>query len=240
MTRPAKPCVCELEAQAFNRKQPLPCRVCGRGLEENMALKHQFLWFDIETTCLDPHADNARVLEWALVLADDDGPTATFEIVQAYTSAVHWPDAIAAPLTPGGSPFVGGALRASCVPKVSHTHAASGLWDAVADPSTPNTEEADEFLEAVARDAAPGGGLRLAGYSVHFDLEWTRVHLPRFAACLSHHVLDVSALKAATCAWGPGYTRTTEPEHRALADVKASLAEARELVRLAERGWGTL
>jgi len=29
------------------------------------------------------------------------------------------------------------------------------------------------------------------------DIDWCRVHLPKFASCLSHRVFDVSVLKAA-------------------------------------------
>ena len=201
------------------------------------ALRHQFLWFDLETTCLDPRADNARILEWALVLADDDGPEATFEPVQSFTSAVHWPDAVPAPLTPGGTPMAGGALRASCDSVVSLMHANNGLWEEVADPATKPLAASEDFLVAVATDLAPRGGLRLAGYSVHYDLEWAWVHLPRFAALLSHHVMNVSTLKSAACAWGPGYVHASPPAHRALPDVRASLEDARELAALSRKGW---
>jgi oligoribonuclease (3'-5' exoribonuclease) len=176
-------------------------------------LQHQFLWIDLETTGVDPRAPDARILEWALVLADDDGRGATFEPVQQYTAAVHWPDA--------------DALRARCSPAVQRMHTVNGLWADVANPEAPSLDDADAFLASVI--PGPGDRWRLAGFSVHFDLGWARVHLPRFAARLSHRVLDVSSLTAACATWGPGVEKGA-PAHRALADVLASLDAARRVV----------
>ena len=181
-------------------------------------LCHQFLWLDLETTGLDPRAPDARILEWALVLADDDGPDATFEPVQEFTAAVHWPDV--------------DALRLRCPPRVQQMHAVNGLWRDVASPAAPVLADADAFLAAVI--PGPGDRWRLAGFSVHFDLGWVRVHLPRFAARLSHQVLDASTLAAACATWGPGVEKGPAA-HRALDDVKASLDVARRVV--ATTGW---
>jgi oligoribonuclease len=188
--------------------------------------QHQFVWLDLETTGLDPHAPGAAILEWAIVLAADDRDGDMSE-VERMTSLVR----------PTGDP------TASMDPYVVEMHTKNGLLDELAGCGyeTPDTAETDAILAAWAEAQAPGKGrLTLAGASVHFDLAWIRVHFPRFAAKLSHRVFDVSTLKAAERAWaGPFADAPRDGAHRALPDVLASLAEAKA-IRQARWEPGTL
>jgi oligoribonuclease len=171
--------------------------------------KHQFLWLDLETTGLDPR--KCRILEWAVVLAADDRdgdmqPVAQFASV------------------------IGLGAEWACEEMddyVRRMHTDNGLLAECAASAT-TLEESEAFLVDLV-----GGpdtrGVVLAGASVHFDLAFLRVHMPRFAACLSHRVLDVRALKLAEGAWGDGLADTKVVAHRALSDVLVSLSEARVL-----------
>ena len=51
--------------------------------------------------------------------------------------------------------------------------------------------------------------------------------MPELARFLHHRVFDVSTLLAAAETWGRAIPRVSQPAHRAMADVKQSLAYAR-------------
>jgi oligoribonuclease len=188
---------------------------------------HQFLWVDLETTGLYPH--EGAILEWAAVLAADD-KDGDMSPVAEYSSVVHY--------TPN--------LDHSIDPYVQHMHTVNGLWDECAASDT-TLAESEDFLCSLVDDLAgtsPAKGIILAGGSVHFDLAWIRVHMPEFAKRLHYRVFDVSTLKAATRVWGPGFVDVKANAHRALLDVRASLAEAKALRELfglgmvgADTGW---
>jgi oligoribonuclease len=167
--------------------------------------RHQYLWLDLETTGLDPHT--CHILEWAVVLAADDAD-GDMQPIEQYSSVIGTK-----------------ALVLAMDPYVTKMHTANGLLAECAVSDT-TLKESEEFLIALI-----GGhetrGVVLAGASVHFDLAFLRVHMPRFAKCLSHRVLDVSTLKAAERAWGDGFADATVVAHRALSDVLVSLSEAR-------------
>ena len=183
-----------------------------------MTERHRFLWFDLETTGLDPHAPGALILEWAAVLADD-APGGTLAPVAQYASAVHLPDMP--------------AVRARCDLAVQDMHTRSGLWADCADPKR-SASLADG--EACLLSLVPPRGLvHLAGASVHFDLGWIRVHMPALAKRVHHRVLDVSALWLAQQTWGPPVESAPRGGHRALADILTTLDDARRL--RAAMGW---
>lgn len=171
----------------------------------------KFLWIDLETTGLDPHAGS--VLEVALVGVDDDDP--------AVPVIAQW----SAPVRAGEREY------AQADDFVKNMHTVNGLWQACGSLEAFPLSAAEDVMCKFVRGAAPDmpRGIVLAGGSVHFDLAWVRVHFPTFARCLSHRVLDVSTLKAAERTWGAPFEDIKTSEHRALPDVLASLAEARAL-----------
>ena len=191
----------------------VPCwRPAGDAEREQTMQAHQFLWLDLETTGLDPAS--GVPLEFAAVLCEDARGD-DFRVVQSFTSAIHHEvDAL-------------DALRIDRT--VLDMHAANGLWKDVQLASV-SVADVDAFLAALAADLTGGRerAVRLAGSSVHFDLAWCRVHFPTFARYLSHRVLDVTTLRAAVDVWAPAPVAWPKRDaHRALADIMASIAEAR-------------
>jgi oligoribonuclease len=71
----------------------------------------------------------------------------------------------------------------------------------------------------------------LAGNSVHADRAFINKDLPQLASKLHYRILDVSSLKEIGRRWYPSLgwaSKKDEAEHRALSDIKASIAGAFE------------
>lgn len=182
----------------------------------------KFLWFDLETTGLDPH--EGTILEWAAVLCEDT-KGGDFEIFERSTGVVHHPSK--------------GLDTLPINDYVRDMHERNGLWADVA-KARDSIENADSFLACVAHTLGEGvpHSVMLAGSSVHFDLAYCRVHLPKFSALLSHRVFDVRTLRTAVDTWGT--TDVDWPKrdaHRALPDVLTTIEECR-LARRALAGAG--
>ena len=177
---------------------------------------HQFLWLDLETTGLDP--DKCRILEWAAVLAND-GPDGDMSAVEEYTGVIGFG------CSAYGAGFKDlGAAMAEMDPFVVNMHTKNGLIQECTD-STDTLEEAESFLLGLAAELGAPRSIILAGASVHFDLSFLRVHMPRFAELLSHRCFDVSTLKMAEQSWA-GAPFAKAKAHRALPDILESLQQA--------------
>lgn len=169
---------------------------------------HIFFWTDLETTGLNPFKD--CILEFAVALVND-GRGGDMSIVETFDSVVL-PSSMEAFETMD--------------PYVVQMHTKSGLLAALEGPDAITLEEAEAFLCTLIPE---GHKAVLAGNSVHFDLAFYRAHMPTFAKRLSHRVLDVSTLKQIEKEWGDSASTMTPPGvvHRALDDVKESIASAR-------------
>lgn len=177
---------------------------------------HNFLWLDLETTGLDE--TTGQILEVAAAVVDD-GADGTFEVIDAVDTVVLPPPS---------------AGLDSCMDDyVRGMHTRNGLLAAIAAGDGMPLEAADEMLRAfVDQYLAPGEKVILAGASIHFDFRWIKAHMPLLAERLHHRIFDVSTLKAAARVWGPGFTDIKADAHRALADVTASIAEAKAYLDL--------
>lgn len=176
----------------------------------------EFLWLDLETTGLDPDRD--IVLEFAVVLVDD-GPGGTWEELGSYQSVIT-------PYEFAGCPpreIIAGADNI-----VQRMHTRNGLFAELENPELCCTiEEADAYLAALTPEGLPS----LAGNSVHFDKTFLRRHMPEFHSRLSHRVFDVSTLVRAERTYGDKSEQAAKPiAHRALEDVRASIATARRFI----------
>lgn len=166
----------------------------------------RFMWFDAETTGLEP--DTCKILEVAAVLVDDDSPAMGVRAQYQTCVAARRPDFVYAH------------------PTVQDMHTKNGLWEECYVKGVPLSEAQNHLIHLASQIE---GKVVLAGGSVHFDLAFIRVHMPMLAKMLSHRVFDVSTLKAAERNWGVGFADIKADAHRALPDVMASLDEARAI-----------
>ena len=97
--------------------------------------------------------------------------------------------------------------------------------------SSPTTvEEVDVALAQFVAAHCVKGGAVLAGNSVHCDKRFLDRYCPTFMSWLHYRIVDVSSFKEVVRRFDPGRFRQLKkppPPHRALEDIKGSIAELR-------------
>lgn len=174
-----------------------------------------FLFLDLETTGLDPA--HCRIAEVACALTKDDfEPYAWFRGVCNIDT------------DPDAGPARGNGF-AIWEPVAWRMHNGNGLLEDIRTAYGPvyspgSTCPVGEDLFRFLAERLGNRQANLAGNSIHFDRSFILRAWPRVAWFLTHRHLDVSSLRLAGMAQGrPKFEG--EPAHRALADVRASLAE---------------
>jgi oligoribonuclease len=171
----------------------------------------KLLWLDLETTGLNPDED--EILEIAVYEADHKAPF----VVRPLHYAILWFDS-SRPL----SDFI------------REMHTRNGLLSECYEYG-----QSVENVQSVLLDLVPAETDRkllpvLAGSSIHFDLGFLRVHMPEFAARLSHRLYDVSAVKLFCESIGMPPLPKAEA-HRAQADVLESVDHAKRCAEWVRR-----
>lgn len=163
------------------------------------------LWIDLEMTGLDPSKD--VILEIAVLVTDKDlniladGP----EIV------IHQAE----------------DKLACMVDIVRDLHTKSGLITAVS-ASQINLQQAEEQVLQFAMQYGENGKMILCGNTIWQDRAFLQQYMPRLLSFLHYRLIDVSTLKELVKRWYPhnphkDFKKTNS--HRALADIKESVAE---------------
>ena len=167
----------------------------------------RMVWIDLEMTGLDPRTD--EIVEIAVIVTEAD----LTEIDEGLSIVIKPNDA---PLAAMDDVVVG-------------MHTASGLIDEIPQGTTLSDAEA-RVLEYVTSHIPEPRKAPLAGSSVYVD----RMFLARYMTDLDSHMhyrlVDVSSIKELTKRWYPrAYFNTPEKtgNHRALADIRESIAELR-------------
>ncbi|MBL6630473.1 MAG: oligoribonuclease, partial [Ilumatobacteraceae bacterium] len=108
-------------------------------------------------------------------------------------------------------------------------HTASGLIDEIPHGTTLSDAES-RVLEYVTSHVPEPRKAPLAGSSVYVDRMFLARYMPDLDAHMHYRLVDVSSLKELTKRWYPrAYFNTPEKtgNHRALADIRESIAELR-------------
>lgn len=162
-------------------------------------------WIDLETTGLNPRRDS--IIEVALIVTTRKH----LEVRHKETWLVEGPD--------------------PTEPKIIEMHSKSGLLTERANSVPTSLAKLDNELVDRVDWRCPMMRPMLAGSSVHFDLEFLRVHTPKFADRLNYRLMDVSGLAGALEMMDkrlklPSWDAPRP--HRALPDIERSLQLMRE------------
>lgn len=167
----------------------------------------KLIWIDLETTGLNPVED--CILELALIITDEKLNTLTEDSwVLGFGTHSH--------VYNGMNPYV------------RSMHTTNGLFADCEASKLVTHDVSRKVLEKINRHC-PDDSFLLAGSSVHFDRKFLDVHMEHLGKRFSHHHLDVSVFHRAAELWHPGAVmeRPTIPAHRALPDIRHSIAVAR-------------
>lgn len=170
------------------------------------------VWIDLEMSGLDPAKD---VILQAAVAVTDGSLT---RVRRGPEVVVHASDAVLE------------GMNAWCV----EHHGASGLTRACRE-SELDVAGAEDVVLAFLDDALrPGFRANIAGCSVHKDLAFIEVHMPRLAERLNHRIVDVTSLLELRRRWFPECTvKSRGPTaHTAMDDVLQSIVLLKELRRM--------
>ena len=165
-------------------------------------------WMDLEMTGLDPSRD--RIIEMATLVTDD-----RLELV------AEGPDLVV--VTPP-------ERLAGMADVVRGMHTRSGLLAEVASATT-TLEQAGAATLAFLREHVPQPGtVPLCGNSIGTDRRFLAAWLPELDAFFHYRSVDVSTVKELVRRWYPEALAAAPQKggnHRALGDIKESVAELR-------------
>lgn len=172
------------------------------------APESRLIWIDLEMTGLDPERDS--ILEIATVVTD----SALEILAEGPELAIHHPEAVLLAMDEWNR----------------RQHRASGLWERVL-ASTVSLTEAEQLTLAFLERWVPPGVSPMCGNSICQDRRFLARLMPRLERHFHYRQIDVSTLKELARRWAPeilsGFGK--DGAHRALADVRESIAELRYL-----------
>ncbi|MEJ2603410.1 MAG: oligoribonuclease [Gammaproteobacteria bacterium] len=174
--------------------------------DEQSAGKGNLIWIDLEMTGLD--TVNDRIIEIATIVTDAD----LTEIAEGPVLAIHQPAEVMAGMDEWNRT----------------QHGASGLTTRVAE-SRVTEAQAEQATLAFLRQHLPPGASPMCGNSICQDRRFLARCMPELEAFFHYRNLDVSTLKILATLWAPAVAEGVKKEssHRALDDIRDSIAELR-------------
>lgn len=167
-------------------------------------VNERLVWIDVETTGLNPKKD--LLLEVAMVITDRK-----LNVLEE-RSCVIFHDQL--------------SIQARLTPVTWQMHTNNGLLQDVKHSSFEMDAAEVLFLDLLQVTNVPVKKGILAGSSVHFDRAFLRENMPLLEAFFYHRMFDVSALKTAAQMWRPELVPDQMKAHRAMDDIKESIALA--------------
>lgn len=105
-------------------------------------------------------------------------------------------------------------------------HQASGLWAEILTAKKSLVRVEDELLAVIGEHVPETERPVVMGNSVHFDVEFLRVHMPKFAARLHYRILDVTSVVLFAELFGHPMVMDKRRGHRSQDDVEDTWLEA--------------
>lgn len=166
----------------------------------------RLIWIDLEMTGLDTTSD--EIIEIATIVTDH----ALNEIAEGPVLAIHQPDDVMAAMDDWNT----------------KQHRESGLTTRVLE-SRLTVAEAESLTLDFLREYVDEGISPMCGNSICQDRRFLARQMPTLEAYFHYRNLDVSTLKILTQLWAPNIANgfTKESSHRALSDIRDSIAELR-------------
>lgn len=171
-------------------------------------LVQPLIWIDLEMTGLDPDAD--LVVEIATIVTDG-----------SLDRVVEGPELII---------YAHDEVLDAMDPVVVAMHKSSGLTELVQASELSVADAERQTLEFLRKVVPEPGVAPLAGNSVHADRAFMRRHMPKLEAWMHYRNVDVSTFKESARRWDTGLLDRAPSKggaHRALADIRESIAELR-------------
>lgn len=162
------------------------------------------IWIDLEMTGLNPAHD--RILEMATLVTDN----ALNIIAEGPTFAIHQSDEL---------------LNGMDEWNTQH-HGQSGLINRVRASNISETQAEEETIAFLAQYLKAGES-PMCGNSIHNDRVFLARYMPTLERFCHYRNIDVSTLKELARRWKPELTFKKQSAHRALDDIRESIAELR-------------
>ena len=176
------------------------------GERHTSASRRNLIWIDLEMTGLDTERD--RIIEIATLVTDEN----LDEVAEGPVLVVHQPLHVMNGMDSWNT----------------KQHGVSGLTERVLKSRVTAEEAEQETLEFLADHVADGAS-PMSGNSICQDRRFLAREMPKLEAYFHYRNLDVSALKILAQRWAPdiaaGFDK--ESKHRALDDIRDSVAELR-------------
>jgi oligoribonuclease len=171
-----------------------------------MARNDSLIWIDLEMTGLDP--DNDRILEVATLVTDSQlGILAEGPVI-----AIHQDEVTLARMDEWNQ----------------RTHKGTGLLARVRSSGITAAAAEQQTLEFLRQHAAAGAS-PMCGNSICQDRRFLARYMPELERHFHYRNLDVSTIKELARRWAPGVGSSfvKQGTHRALDDIRESVAELR-------------
>lgn len=162
------------------------------------------VWIDLEMTGLDTMAD--QIIEIATIVTDSQ----LTELAEGPVFAIHQPKAVMDAMDDWNT----------------RQHGESGLTQRVLE-SRVSMQDAEKQTIEFLEQFVDAGTSPMCGNSVCQDRRFLARQMPSLEAFFHYRNLDVSTLKILAQTWAPGIAQgfTKESSHRALSDIRDSIAE---------------
>lgn len=174
------------------------------------------VWMDLEMTGLDHMSD--VIVEIATIITDDDLNI----VAEGPDLVIHQPDDV--------------LNKMNAVVMKMHTD--SGLLEQISSSTLTLEEAGRQTLEFIKEHCPDAGTVPLCGNSIGTDRRFLARYLPEIENYLHYRSVDVSSIKELVRRWYPeaNARRPWKPNsHRALDDIKESVAELQHYQRVVFR-----
>jgi oligoribonuclease len=165
---------------------------------------NSLIWIDLEMTGLDTMND--QIIEIATIVTDAH----LIELAEGPVLAIHQPKEIMDGMDEWNT----------------RQHGESGLTERVLESSLSMQEAEQQTIDFLAQHVSAGAS-PMCGNSICQDRRFLARQMPSLEAFFHYRNLDVSTLKILANSWAPAVANgfIKESSHRALADIRDSIAE---------------